>query len=77
MWGAQFWANVYLHELDRFVKQSLRCRVYLRYCDDFLLFADDKPPLHRWRWEIEAFLVNLRLKLHAHKTTVYPVCQNL
>jgi len=74
---SQFWANVYLHELDLFVKQSLRCRAYLRYCDDFLLFADDKPTLHRWRWEIEAFLANLRLKLHARKTTVYPVCQNL
>ena len=74
---SQFWANVYLHELDRFVKQSLSHReqspAHLRYCDDFLLFADEKPVLHRWRREIEAFLTNLRLKIHPAKTAVYPV----
>lgn len=71
---SQFWANVYLHELDRFVKQTLRGKAYLRYCDDFMLFADDKPTLHRWRREIEAFLADrLRLKIHAHKTSVHPV----
>lgn len=70
---SQFWANVYLHELDRFVKQELRCPAYLRYCDDFLLFADDKPTLHRWKREIGAFLQRLRLVNHPHKSRVYPV----
>ncbi|NIP68963.1 MAG: RNA-dependent DNA polymerase, partial [Planctomycetales bacterium] len=74
---SQFWANVYLHELDKFVKQTLRCPAYLRYCDDFLLFADDKPTLHRWRREIEAFLVSLRLRLHPRKSTVYPVTNGI
>ncbi len=61
---SQFWANVILHELDKFAKQGpsaglragLRCPAYLRYCDDFLLFANDKPTLHRWRREIQEFL---------------------
>lgn len=70
---SQFWANVYLHQLDRFAKQDLRCKAYLRYCDDFMLFAPDKPTLHRWRREIEAFLTTLRLKIHDHKTSVHPV----
>jgi RNA-directed DNA polymerase len=70
---SQFWANVYLHELDQFVKQTLRCEAYLRYCDDLALFAGDKPTLHRWRREIENFLVLLRLRLHPLKSTVYPV----
>ena len=74
---SQFWANVYLDPLDQFVKHELRCGkqsgAYLRYCDDLLLFAADKPTLHRWRREIEAFLVTLRLKIHAQKTAVYPV----
>lgn len=74
---SQFWANVYLHELDSFVKQELRCPAYLRYCDDFMLFAADKPTLHHWRREIEAFLVNLRLKIHAHKTSIHPVTNGL
>lgn len=70
---SQFWANVYLHELDRFVKQELRCKAYLRYCDDFMLFAPDKPTLHHWRRDIESFLSTLRLKIHTYKTTVHPV----
>jgi hypothetical protein len=74
---SQFWANVYLHELDRFVKQTLPCRAYLRYCDDFMLFADDKPTLHRWRREIESFLATLRLKIHADRTSVHPVSNGI
>ena len=70
---SQFWANVYLNALDQFVKQTLRCPAYLRYCDDFLLFAPDKPTLHRWRRDIEQFLITLRLKIHEDKTAVYPV----
>ncbi len=74
---SQFWANVYLHELDRFVKQELRCPAYLRYCDDFMLFAPDKPTLHRWRQEIEVFLTTLRLKIHTCKTSVHPVANGI
>ena len=74
---SQFWANVYLHELDQFVKQTLRCPAYLRYCDDFLLFANDKPRLHTWRTAIEGFTVNLRLRLHDRKTVVYPVTNGI
>lgn len=74
---SQFWANVYLHELDQFVKQSLHCRAYLRYCDDFMLFAPDKPTLHRWQQEIEQFLTTLRLKIHADKTSVHPVTNGI
>lgn len=74
---SQFWANVYLHELDQFVKQTLQCPAYLRYCDDFLLFADDKPTLHAWRQEMEGFLIHLRLRLHARKTVVYPVTNGI
>ena len=40
---SQFWANCYLNPFDHFVKRELRCPAYLRYVDDFLLFADDKP----------------------------------
>lgn len=70
---SQHWANLYLHPLDLFVKQELRCRAYLRYSDDFLLFAPDKPTLHRWREEVIDFLVTLRLKLHEDRAQVFPV----
>lgn len=75
---SQFFANVYLHELDLFVKQQLRCRAYLRYMDDFVLFADDKAQLHVWRAAIQEFLATrLRLVLHPRKSVVFPVAVGL
>ncbi|MCR4406308.1 MAG: reverse transcriptase/maturase family protein [Anaerolineae bacterium] len=70
---SQFWANVYLNELDQFVKRELKCRAYLRYCDDFLLFSESKQELHRWREAIITFLRSLRLCLHEPQSVVFPV----
>jgi hypothetical protein len=73
---SQHWANLYLHPFDLFVKQELqgggRGPAYLRYCDDFLLFANEKATLHRWRTEIIGFLQTLRLTLHEGRAQVYP-----
>lgn len=66
-------ANVYLHELDRFVKHTLRARNYVRYMDDFVIIHHDKDQLHRWRADIERFLhASLRLRTNS-KTQVFPV----
>jgi len=70
---SQFWANLYLHPLDMFIKQELGCRAYLRYCDDLLLFAHDKPTLHRWREACIGFAATLRLTLHTGRAQVVPV----
>lgn len=70
---SQFWANVYLHPLDLFIKQALGCRAYVRYCDDLLLFGDDKATLHRWKAAISEQLVALRLTLHGDRAQVVPV----
>ncbi len=74
---SQFWANVYLNELDQFVKRELKCRAYVRYVDDFLLFADDKAQLHAWRVAISAFLQTLRLRLHEEAFRVFPVTEGI
>jgi len=70
---SQFWANVYLNPLDQFVKHTLRCKGYVRYVDDFLLFADDKVTLHHWRSELISFLYSLRLTIHEHRAQPMPV----
>ncbi len=70
---SQFWANVYLHPLDLFVKQTLGCRAYVRYCDDLLLFANDKSTLHRWRAATIDFAATLRLTFHEKRASVVPV----
>jgi RNA-directed DNA polymerase len=69
---SQHWANVYLDRLDHFIKEKLRCHCYLRYCDDFLLFHDDKAQLWAWREEIIGFLATLRLRLHEERAVVFP-----
>jgi hypothetical protein len=46
----------------------------VRYVDDFLLFAVDKPTLHRWKAQISAFLARrLRLVIHERESVVSPV----
>ena len=45
---------------------------YLRYVDDFALFADDPARLEEWRVRAEAFLARRRLSLHPAKTRVVP-----
>ena len=74
---SQFWANVYLNPLDQFVKHELKCRRYLRYVDDFLLFADDKATLRAWQQAVIAFLADLRLTIHEESAQIRPVSEGL
>jgi RNA-directed DNA polymerase len=69
---SQFWGNVYLNELDQTIKRNLQCTAYLRYVDDFLLFAHQKNQLWEWRHAIIQNLNRLRLTLHEKSSTVYP-----
>ena len=65
---SQFFANVFLNELDQFVKHRLRIKAYVRYVDDFVLLADSPSQLMQWRQSIECFLhTHLGLRLHPHK----------
>lgn len=70
---SQFWANVYLNGFDHFIKRELKCPAYLRYVDDFLLFANDRRMLLNWKGEIIQWLSGLRLTLHERSAQVYPV----
>ena len=66
---SQLFANVYLDRFDHFVTEVLRAP-YLRYVDDFALFADDPAVLEAWRGRLAAFLARRRLSLHPVKTHV-------
>ena len=52
---SQFFANVYLNELDQYVKHQLKCKFYLRYVDDFVLLSHDRQKLLNWKQSIENF----------------------
>lgn len=68
---SQIFANIYLNELDQFVKYELRARYYIRYCDDFLLLSASREELQDWTQQIGAFLKQkLALSLHPNKVTI-------
>jgi|ERR1035437_267232 retron-type reverse transcriptase len=65
---SQLFANIYLNELDHFVKEVLRERWYARYMDDFLIISSDKNRLKEDKDKISEFLEQkLKLKLHPKK----------
>ncbi len=70
---SQFLANVFLDPLDHFVADRLGAGGYVRYVDDFLVFANDKKRLADVRGRIVDFLAGLRLRLHPAKSVVFPV----
>ena len=50
--------NVYLNELDQFIKRTLKCRYYLRYVDDMVLLAEDRETLLSSVAPFKSFCVN-------------------
>lgn len=74
---SQFWSNVYLTPLDRFVTESLGCLAYLRYVDDFALFSGSKRQLYEWKRAIIEFLYTLRLTIHEPPAQVIPCAHGI
>ena len=68
---SQIFANIYLNELDQFVKHVLGRKYYFRYADDFVILGQDERELAVYRVAIDEFLQNsLALRLHNRKTFV-------
>ncbi len=65
---SQVFANIYMNELDQFLKHKLGIKYYLRYADDFLILSGDNKSLQRLIVPIERFLeIRLKLELHPNK----------
>ena len=68
---SQFFANLYLNELDSFVKHKLKSKYYIRYVDDFVIYHESKEQLEKWKSEINNFLIErLKIELHPSKSNV-------
>jgi len=75
---SQFFANVYLNELDYFVKHKLRAKYYIRYVDDFVILHSSKFQLELWKEQINNFLIKeLKLELHLEKSRVIPISRGI
>lgn len=53
---SQFFANVFLNELDQYFKHKLKIRYYFRYVDDCIVFHRSKEVLEKYKAEIDRFL---------------------
>ena len=75
---SQFFANVYLNELDYFVKHKLKAKYYIRYVDDFVILYRYKEQLERWKKEIEYFLRGrLKLELNQDKSRIMSLSKGI
>ena len=45
---SQFLAIFYLNDLDHYVKESLKCKYYIRYMDDIVILDNDKDKLKEY-----------------------------
>jgi hypothetical protein len=71
---SQFFANVYMNELDQFVKHTLKAKYYLRYVDDFLILEESKDKLEEFKEKISRFTKEkLTLTVHPLKCFILPV----
>lgn len=70
---SQFFSNVYLDALDKFVKHTLRVKHYARYVDDIVLFSKDAGQLSDWTAAMDEWLRSNRgLYFHPRKTSIRP-----
>lgn len=75
---SQFFANVYLNELDYFIKHKLKVKYYIRYVDDFVLLHNSREELERWKEQINAFLKEkLKIELHPQKSKIISLSRGI
>ena len=75
---SQLFSNVYLNELDQYIKRRLQVKHYIRYADDFVLLSRDRGYLENLISELEQFLSNkLKLKLHQNKIDIRKAHQGI
>ena len=71
---SQFFANVYMNELDQFAKHRLKAKCYLRYVNDFLILSSDRNYLESCRKSLTEFAIQkLALKVHPDKQQISPI----
>ena len=68
---SQIFANIYLNEVDQFIKHKLKIKYYARYLDDSILIVQTKQEAKNALSEIKDYLRdNLKLELNS-KTQIF------
>lgn len=74
---SQMFANIYLNELDQYIKHELKCKYYFRYMDDMVLFCENKEIAKEHLNKVGRFLEEyLQLTLNS-KTRIFKNTQGV
>lgn len=74
---SQIFANIYLNEVDQYIKHKLKIKYYFRYMDDSVIFVKTKDEAIQTLDKIRDFLkVNLELELN-DKTQIFKSKQGI
>lgn len=69
--SSQFFANVYLDELDQYAKHTLKLKHYVRYVDDIVVLDSDGSRLNAVYEKLSAFAENmLGVSFHPRKKEI-------
>ena len=74
---SQLFANIYLNELDEFIKYDLKIKYYIRYMDDFIILHESKKYLHGVKGKIKLLFVSIKLTMHPKKANIFPVASGI
>ncbi len=75
---SQLLVNVYMNELDQWMKHEMRVKHYIRYADDFVIFNEDRAVLEEMLPKIDEFLwTKLKLTLHPNKVHIQTVASGV
>jgi len=75
---SQIFANIYLNELDQFIKHRLKAKHYFRYADDFVIVHQNTDYLIDALINIDCFLqFELDLQLHPNKVEIRKFSQGI
>jgi retron-type reverse transcriptase len=74
---SQLFANIYLNEIDQFLKLNFPSFPFIRYMDDLVIFGNDKEQLVELLKSLKLETNKLRLTLHSNKTFILPCNKQL
>jgi len=75
---SQLFANVYLNEMDQFIKRALKAKCFFRYMDDFLILGENKKGLRNIKNKLEVFLkYKLGLEYKEKATSIFPISSGI
>jgi len=75
--SSQWFGNWYLNEVDHFMTAHLGIGAYVRYCDDIVIFDNDREKLKDAMFMLEDKMGEMRLKIHKKDLHVHPSYKGL